>query len=253
MPSRPIILVVDDEPRIVKLLTLILRAAGFRTVAAADGDEALQRFDSTPPDAVLLDVILPGLDGLEVMAHIQERRSTPVILLSARASAADIARGLDLGADDYITKPFHPDELAARVHAALRRAAGAEADVGVIAFDDVSIDLDRHVVRRAGEPVRLSRTEWTLLLQLAAHAGKVLSHAELLTTAWGPEYRDEVQYLRVWIDRLRRKLGAARRESGRIRSIEGIGYMLDVGDDGGDGDSTNPEGPSPDTSAVLSS
>ena len=136
----------------------------------------------------------------------------PVILLTAKGSTADKAKGLDLGADDYIAKPFHPDELAARVRAVIRRSSGVEPGAGIVAFDDIEIDLERRMVRRNGELVQLSRTEWLLLQHLAAHAGKVVLHTELLTKVWGPEYRDDLQYLRVWISP---RPPQARREAGR--------------------------------------
>ncbi len=157
----------------------------------------------------------------------------PVILLTAKGSTADKAQGLDLGADDYIAKPFHPDELAARVRAVLRRSIGAAPGRGIIRFDDVEIDLERRIVTRDGDLVQLSRTEWLLLQHLAANAGKVVLHTELLTKVWGPEYRDDLQYLRVWVSRVRRKLGARPGEPGRIRTFQGIGYLLDVDGTGG--------------------
>ena len=171
---------------------------------------------------------MPDLDGIEVMRQIREHRSVPVILLTARGSASDKAKGLDLGADDYIAKPFHLDELAARVRAVLRRASGASSATGAVCFDDVKIDLERRMVTRGGELVDLSRTEWLLLQHLAANAGKVVLHTELLTKVWGPEYRDDLQYLRVWVSRVRRKLGAKPGEPGRIKTFQGIGYLLDV-------------------------
>ena len=163
------------------------------------------------------------------MRQLRERRPVPVILLTAKGSTADKAKGLDLGADDYIAKPFHPDELAARVRAVIRRSSGAQPGRrGRSAFDDVEIDLERRMVTRDGELVQLSRTEWLLLQHLAANAGKVVLHTELLTKVWGPEYRDDLQYLRVWVSRVRRKLGAEPGEPGRIRTFQGIGYLLDV-------------------------
>jgi len=165
-----------------------------------------------------------------VMRQIRERRPVQVILLTAKGSASDKAKGLDLGADDYIAKPFHLDELAARVRAVLRRASGVStgAGLGPVRFDDIEIDLERRMVTRSGEIVELSRTEWLLLQHLAANAGKVVLHTELLTKVWGPEYRDDLQYLRVWVSRVRRKLGAKPGEAGRIKTFQGIGYLLDV-------------------------
>jgi two-component system KDP operon response regulator KdpE len=228
LSTQPLVLVADDEPRITKLVALALREDGFRVVTAGSGRDALAKAEQARPDIVLLDIVMPDLDGFEVMRELQERRPVPVILLSAKGSTADKARGLDLGADDYLAKPFHPDELTARVRAVLRRASGTGAGSGIVAFDDVEIDLERRMVRRSGELVALSRTEWLLLAHLAANAGKVVLHTELLTKVWGPEYRDDLQYLRVWVSRVRRKLGVEAGESGRIRTFQGIGYLLDA-------------------------
>ncbi len=197
-------------------------------MTATGGEEALAKAEEYRPDIVLLDIVMPDLDGIEVMRQLRERRSVPVILLTAKGSTADKAKGLDLGADDYVAKPFHPDELAARVRAVLRRSSGAAPGAGVIRFDNVEIDLERRMVTRDGDLVQLSRTEWLLLQHLAANAGKVVLHTELLTKVWGPEYRDDLQYLRVWVSRVRRKLGAKPGEPGRIKTFQGIGYLLDV-------------------------
>jgi two-component system KDP operon response regulator KdpE len=229
--TQPLLLVADDEPRITKLVSMALSEEGFRVVTASSGEEALAKAEQIRPDIILLDIVMPDLDGIEVMRQLRERRQVPVILLTAKGSTADKAKGLDLGADDYVAKPFHPDELAARVRAVLRRASGAAQGVGVIAFDDIEIDLERRIVTRSGELVQLSRTEWLLLQHLAAHAGKVVLHTELLTKVWGPEYRDDLQYLRVWVSRVRRKLGAKPGDPGRIKTFQGIGYLLDI--DGG--------------------
>src|SRR5881275_2636133 len=228
MNSQPLVLVADDEPRITKLVALTLHDEGFRVVTASGGEEALKKAEEVRPDIVLLDIVMPDLDGIEVMRQLREWRPVPVILLTAKGSTADKAKGLDLGADDYIAKPFHPDELAARVRAVIRRSSGAQPGAGVIRFDDVEIDLERRMVTRGGELVQLSRTEWLLLQHLAANAGKVVLHTELLTKVWGPEYRDDLQYLRVWVSRVRRKLGAAPGEPGPIKTFQGIGYVLDV-------------------------
>ena len=228
MSTQPLVLVADDEPRITKLVSIALGEEGFRVVTANGGEEALLKAEEIRPDIVLLDIVMPDLDGIEVMRQLRERRPVAVILLTAKGSTADKAKGLDLGADDYIAKPFHPDELAARVRAVLRRSSGAAPGSGILAFDDVEIDLERRMVTRNGELVQLSRTEWLLLQHLAANAGKVVLHTELLTKVWGPEYRDDLQYLRVWVSRVRRKLGAEPGEPGRIKTFQGIGYLLDV-------------------------
>jgi len=243
MSTRPLVLVADDEPRITKLVSLALGEEGFRVITASGGEEALRKAEEYRPDVVLLDIVMPDLDGIEVMRQLRTSRPIPVILLTAKGSTADKAKGLDLGADDYVAKPFHPDELAARVRAVIRRASGTTPGSGVVAFDDIEIDLERRMVTRDGQLVQLSRTEWLLLQHLAANAGKVVLHTELLTKVWGPEYRDDLQYLRVWISRVRRKLGAEPGEPGRIRTFQGIGYLLDVEglSDIGSGDASEPE------------
>jgi two-component system KDP operon response regulator KdpE len=228
MGSQPLVLVADDEPRITKLVSVALSEEGFRVVTASGGNDAVAAAEQYHPDIILLDIVMPDLDGIEVMRELQQRLPVPVILLTARGSTADKAKGLDLGADDYIAKPFHPDELAARVRAVLRRAAGVAPQQGIIRFDDIEIDLERRMVHKDGQLVHLSRTEWLLLQHLAANAGKVVVHSELLSKVWGPEYRDDVQYLRVWISRVRRKLGSAPGDMGRIKTFQGIGYLLDV-------------------------
>lgn len=228
MGAQPLILVADDEPRITKLVSIALSEEGFRVVSASTGTEAVRLAEEYRPDVVLLDIVMPDMDGIDVMRQLRETRSVPVILVTAKGSTADKARGLDFGADDYISKPFHPDEMAARVRAVLRRSGGGAPVTGVLRFDDVEIDLERRMVMRNGELVQLSRTEWLLLQHLALNAGKVVLHTELLTKVWGPEYRDDIQYLRVWISRVRRKLGVRPGESGRIRTFQGIGYLLNV-------------------------
>ncbi len=253
MSTEPLVLVADDEIRITKLVELALSEEGFRVVTATGGREALEKAEEYRPDVILLDIMMPDLDGIEVMRELRERRPVAVILLSAKDSTSDKAVGLDLGADDYLAKPFHPDELAARIRAVLRRTDGSTSGAvaaQVLAFDDVEIDLERRVVTRDGELVRLSRTEWLLLQHLAANAGKVVIHSELLTKVWGPEYRDDLQYLRVWISRVRRKLGAEPGEPGRIKTLPGIGYLLDVEPDDG-GRSRPDEVEEPDDSSTL--
>src|SRR5512140_159713 len=228
MKNQPLVLVADDEPRITKLVAVSLADEGFRVITASGGEEALAMAEEFRPDVVLLDIVMVDLDGIEVMSQMREWRPVPVILLTAKGSTADKARGLDLGADDYIAKPFHPDELAARVRAVIRRSSGAQPGAGVIRFDDTEIDLERRFMTRGGKLVQLSRTEWLLLQHLAANAGKVVLHSELLTKVWGPEYRDDLQYLRVWVSRIRRKLGAEPGEPGPITTFQGIGYVLNV-------------------------
>jgi two-component system KDP operon response regulator KdpE len=180
---------------------------------------------------VVLDIIMPGMDGLEVLKRIREDSGVPVILLTAKGTDSDKIQGLELGADDYLAKPFNPDELCARVRAVLRRSQAREAptDGNRLACGDIVIDLARRTVYVKGKTVVLSRTEWQLLQQLCVNAGRVMLHEDLLSRTWGAEYRDDVQYLRVWISRLRQKLESDPSSPQYIRTVQGIGYILEPG------------------------
>ena len=224
--AEPLVLAVDDEAAILRLLKLELSALGFRVVTAGNAEEAMQTVEDQRPDIILLDVLMPGVSGLELLRSLRERWPIPVILVTAKDREIDKVRGLEMGADDYIVKPFGPDEMAARIRAVLRRAAGIQADQVVVA-DGVEIDLNRRVVTgRDGEQIALTRTEWQLLETLAANAGKVLLSGELLAKVWGPEYRDDLQYLRVWVSRLRQKIEETPSEPRIIKTHPGIGYVL---------------------------
>jgi two-component system KDP operon response regulator KdpE len=230
MTTEPLVLAVDDERGILRLLKMELGNQGLRVATAQDGPTALQIAEQQRPDLVLLDLVVPEMDGLEIMRRLRERSSVPIILLTAKGRDEDKVRGLELGADDYIAKPFNPDELTARVRAVLRRSHRSESPgtENIVRSGDVEIDLERRLVKKDGELVSLTRTEWMLLYQLAVHAGKVMFNAELLSKVWGPEYRDDQQYLRVWISRLRGKL---EREQGKplmIKTLQGIGYMFNA-------------------------
>ncbi|HET8627063.1 MAG TPA: response regulator transcription factor [Thermomicrobiales bacterium] len=226
--KKPTILVVDDEPEVLKYVGANLRARGYDTATAADGTEALARFGAGVYDLVLLDVTMPGPDGFAVCQAIRARSAVPIIMLSARGQEKDKVRALDLGADDYLTKPFGVDELLARVRAALRRggpAAGPAADEAFRA-GDLRIDYAARRVARAGEEVRLTPTEYELLVQLARSAGKVLTHTVLLQRVWGPEYRDESDYLWAYVRRLRRKLEPDPEHPRYLLTEPGVGYRL---------------------------
>jgi two-component system KDP operon response regulator KdpE len=220
------VLVVDDEPRIQRLLRSVFEENDLQVSVAGDGTVALELLEERP-DVVVLDVMMPDLDGFEVMRRIREVSPVPILLLTARSEDRDKIRGLESGADDYVGKPFNPDELVARVKSLLRRV---EMDQGlptqpVYTVEDVTIDLNQRRVFVGGAEVSLSRTEWMLLSILVRNAGRVMLHEDLLSRTWGPEYRNDLQYLRGWISRLRRKLGngAGRR---LIRTIPGVGYTV---------------------------
>ncbi len=227
MTTDPLLLVVDDEAGILRLMKLELSAQGFRVITATNGDEAITVAEEQRPDAILLDVMMPGLSGLEVMRRLRERSNVPILLVTAKDKDTDKVRGLELGADDYIVKPFNPDELGARVRAVLRRMLSQDVE-RVIQAGAVEIDLNRRLVKKGGQSVALTRTEWLLLQHLAANAGKVMLNTELLTKVWGPEYRDDLQYLRVWVSRLRAKLEAEPSNPAIIKTLQGIGYMFEA-------------------------
>ncbi len=229
MAVEPLILAVDDEAGILRLIKLELSSQGFRVIVANDGEEALRLVEQHRPDIVILDIVMPEMSGLEVMRRLRERTSIPIILLTAKDHDEDKVRGLELGADDYLVKPFNPEELSARVRAVLRRgfrpSAGSE---NIVRVGAVEIDLNRRLVKKGGDIVSLTRTEWMLLQHLAANAGKVMLNTELLSKVWGPEYRDDLQYLRVWVSRLRSKLETDPANPAIIKTLQGIGYLLDA-------------------------
>ena len=234
MTAEPLVLAVDDEAGILRLIKLELSTQGFRVVTAEDGQSALRMAEEHRPDIVLLDIVMPDMTGLEVMRKLRERVNIPIILLTAKGSDADKVRGLEMGADDYLAKPFSPEELSARVRAVLRRAVGSSGLENIVRAGDVEVDLNRRLVKRNGDLVTLTRTEWMLLQHLAANAGKIMLNAELLSKVWGPEYRDDLQYLRVWVSRLRRKLETDPSTPKLIKTFQGIGYMFDTGGGAGE-------------------
>ncbi len=227
---KSLILVVDDEPAIVRLVRAKLQSDGYAVATAGRGEEALEYLEDERPDLVVLDLMMPGMDGFETLRRIRTTSQVPVILLTARAGDHDKLRGLEGGADDYITKPFNPDELAARVAAVLRRTGGAAQTGGrsALRYPGVEIDLERRRVLVRGEETRLSRTEWELLTQLAGNAGRVMLHGELLTRIWGPEFRDEAHYLRTWVSRLRAKLQVDPATPELIATFPGLGYRMEA-------------------------
>jgi two-component system KDP operon response regulator KdpE len=221
------VLVVDDEPALARALAINLRAHGWEVVTAADGRSALDAAATTHPDVVVLDLGLPDLDGTEVIAGLRGWTNVPIVVLSARQHGEDKVEALDLGADDYVTKPFAMNELMARLRAAVRRGAAAAPEESVVEVGDLSIDLARKRVARAGEDVRLTPTEWAFLELLARNVGRLVSREQVLREVWGPAYEHETHYLRVYAAQLRRKLEADPSHPRHIVTTSGLGYTLE--------------------------
>jgi two-component system KDP operon response regulator KdpE len=221
------ILAVDDELQILRALKLVLRSAGYSVVTAATMEEALDAAAVSPTDAAIIDLLLPDGDGIELCRQLREWSSMPIIVLSAVGDEDEKVRALRSGADDYVTKPFGPQELVARLEAVLRRTT-PEPEQSVFAAHGLEVDLAAHVVRRDGEVVHLTPTEFELLRMFVRHRGRLLTHRTLLSEVWGPEYADDVTVLRGQIANLRRKLEP--REGMRrhyVRTEPGIGYRFD--------------------------
>ncbi|MBK5566911.1 response regulator transcription factor [Ensifer sp. 2YAB10] len=225
------ILVVDDEPQIQRFLKPALSAAGYDVREAMTGAEALKAAATTAPDVVILDLGLPDMDGKEVIANLRGWSQVPIIILSARDRESEKIAALDLGADDYIEKPFGIGELTARIRAALRHRVQMEGGQTQLSADGVSIDTIKRVVTKDGEPVRLTPKEYDLLVMLAHHAGRVVTHKTLLTSVWGVAHGEDLHYLRVFIGQLRGKIERDPADPKIIRTEPGVGYRF-VGDEG---------------------
>ena len=228
MVQSKTILVADDEPRILEAVTMNLEVEGFQVSVASNGSEALKKITAELPDLIILDVMMPEMDGFETLKAIREFSTVSVIMLTVKGEETDRVKGLDLGADDYITKPFSPRELVSRVRAALRRAemptAAPKTEIRV--DDDLTIDFTRRRALVRGQEVRLRPTEYRLLYHLVSNAGRVLTHETLLRRVWGYEYRDEDQYLWLYITYLRKKLEKDPKHPKYILGERGIGYRF---------------------------
>jgi two-component system KDP operon response regulator KdpE len=220
------ILVVDDEPQILRFLRPSLAAAGYDVVTAATASEALKLAAEKAPNAILLDLGLPDLDGKEVIQRLRAWSQVPIIVVSARDREIEKIAALDLGADDYIDKPFGIGELLARLRTALRHAARTSGEPTRLETAGLVVDLPAHNVTRDGQPVRLTPKEFELLTVLVRHAGKVVTHTQILTTVWGPAHTHDIQYLRVFIGQLRAKLARDGETFEAIQTEPGIGYRL---------------------------
>jgi two-component system, OmpR family, KDP operon response regulator KdpE len=223
------ILIVEDEDALRSSISRNLRARGFDVIEASDGMEALSRWDAEQPQLLILDIMMPRMDGLEVCRRVREHSTVPIIVLTAMDAESDKIAALDIGADDYLCKPFSVEELLARVRAVLRRAQWFEQPPapGVRRYGDLTIDLDGHTVWLRGEQVQLTPIEFGLLAQLVTNPSKAMSHHVLLQRVWGSEYSGEAEYLRVYMRRLRRKLEADPSNPRHLLTELGIGYRFE--------------------------
>jgi len=224
----PRVLVVDDEEPIRELVCYTLEREGFRADAVGDGRSALRRMEEQPYDIVVLDRMLPGLQGTDVLRQIRTAGRTPVILVTAKIGETDRVEGLEAGADDYVAKPFSPRELVARVRAVLRRSGGPKSAV-ILRVADVEIDLQGHVVTRGGRPVDLTATEFALLRHMAEHAGQVLGREDLIRGVWGYDFEGEARTVDVHIRHLREKIETDPGHPTLIETVRGVGYRLREG------------------------
>jgi DNA-binding response OmpR family regulator len=230
MLKQATILIAEDDPRMLKLVRRTLELEGYRVITASDGRQALELALAESLDLLVLDVMLPELDGFTVAQKVRDTSPVPILMLTARAAESDIVHGLDSGADDYLLKPFGADELAARVRALLRRSRQPDtpAPATVVIADNLTVDLTQRRVYRDGVEVMLTPTEYRLLALLASHRGKVLTHEMLLEQVWGPEWRGELHQLRVYIARLRQKIEPDATAPRYLLTRPGFGYTMPV-------------------------
>jgi len=226
--TKPVILVVDDEPQILRVMRASLPARGYEVRTAPGGDEALDEIRKEAPDLIVLDLVMPKMSGLDVCRRVREFSQVPIIVLSAKGSESDKIAALDLGADDYVTKPFSLDELLARVRAVLRRSPAAEANEAVLKVGDLTIDVDERRVTVAGAEVKLTPKEFDVLKYLVRNAGKVVTHRALLQAVWGSESSEQTEYLRVFINQLRRKIEPDPQRPRYILTEPWVGYRFNA-------------------------
>ncbi len=223
------VLVADDEIRILNFLRSNLRALGYEVVTASNGLEALEQFHASHPDIILLDILMPEMNGFDVLKEIRGFSKVPVIFLSAKGNERDRITGLDMGADDYISKPFSPDELVSRIEAVMRRFKPNEPKIpDELSLGAITVDFKAHKVIVRGNKIYLTRIEWLLLSELALNADHLMPYEELLVRVWGAEYRNDVQFLRTWISRLRRKIEEKPDDPQIILTVTKMGYILKI-------------------------
>jgi DNA-binding response OmpR family regulator len=223
------VLVVDDEDRIINFLRTKLKASGYDVLTASNGVQALEQVQSQEPDLLILDLVMPKKDGFQTLKELRTFSSIPVIILSAKGADEEKIKGLGLGADDYLPKPFNPDELVARIEAVRRRIEPNERreTMGLLSIGDIIVDFEKRRMSVKGEEQALTRIEWLLLSELSHNAGRLMLYEELLSRVWGPEYRNDVQLLRTWVSRLRSKLEPDEASPKLIRTVHKAGYIID--------------------------
>jgi len=226
---KPLVLVVDDDPALLKLMRDSLGLAGYPVITASDGKTALQLIEDSKPALVLLDIMMPGMDGWQVCQRVRQFSQVPIIMLTAKGRPEDVTHGLETGADDYIVKPFSVDVALARVKAVLGRTQARQETIeSTLTFGELFIDLASRRVMIGGKEIALTPHEYQILSLLARHAGSIMTHDYLLTQAWGGEYRGDIHVLQVAVNRLRKKIGDTARDGKYISSRSGIGYIFVV-------------------------
>lgn len=226
MKNKPVILVVDDEPQILRVMRASLPARGYDVNTAPGGEEALDEIRKQMPDLVILDLVMPGVSGLEVCQRVREFSSVPIIVLSAKGSETDKIAALDLGADDYVTKPFSLDELLARIRAVLRRSLTNESSSPILQVGDITIEIDERRLTVAGTEIKLTPKEYDVMKYLVSNAGKVVTHRSLLQAVWGSQSSEQTEYLRVFINQLRKKIEPDPQHPRYILTDPWVGYRF---------------------------
>ena len=226
MPVGELILVVDDDTALAEMIGIVLSAEGYEAEYCADGAEAIDMFHRVRPDLVLLDVMLPGMDGIEICERLRRETGTPIIMLTAKTDSTDVVRGLEAGADDYIVKPFNPKELVARIKTRLRAARPSETTADIVHAGDLVIDVQGHEVRRGDEHIGLTPLEFDLLLTLAAKPERVFTREELLEQVWGYQYKADTRLVNVHVQRLRAKIEHDPDRPQTVVTVRGVGYRI---------------------------
>ena len=228
--NRFTILIADDDEQILDFLRPKLKGSGYDVLTASNGIEALEQVKAQEPDLLVLDLVMPQMDGLETLKELRNFSAIPVIVLSARGADTDKIKGFELGADDYLSKPFNPDELIGRIEAVRRRLGPAETRIRLmpLSFEELTIEFDKHLIVVGGEEKKLTNIEWLLLSELARNAGRLVTYHHLLTTIWGAEYRDDIQLVRAWMSRLRRKIEKDPDNATLIRTLPKVGYIMNL-------------------------